>query len=222
MKEGAADVDCKTSRSLLHRYLDDDLSADEQHALRHHLSVCSSCYEHFRELDLTVTALRADRLVPAPSDFTEKVLRQLPAKPPRRFSSWGKWLRRHPFIVAASIFLILMSTSFMSAWNVPAEFTMTTSPDNLDAIVIDAETQSVRVLEGHTVEGDLIVHGGKIEVQGEVTGNVVVVDGEVVLASTAHIYGKKEEIDQVFDWIWFKSRNLFGKVWNFGKDKGAE
>lgn len=206
----------------MHRFLDDDLSEDQQHELRQHLSVCSACYEHFCELDRTVTALRADRLVPAPSDFTEKVLRQLPTDSPSRFVSWGRWLRRHPFLVAVSVFLILMSASFMSLWNDPGEFSMTTSPDNLDAIVIDAKSQSVRVPEGETVEGDLIVRGGQVEVQGEVTGNVVAVDGEVVLASTAHIYGKKEEIDQVFDWIWFQSRNLFAKVWNFGEDKGAK
>lgn len=214
-------MDCKTSRSLMHDYLDGDLSEDEQHELRQHLSVCSACYEHFRELDRTVTALQADRFVEAPFDFTQKLRQQLPAKQNKKVVSWAKQLRRHPFIVAASIFLILMSASFVSAWNEPTEFTMTTDPDNLDSIVIDPETQSIRVPEGQVVEGDLIVRGGKVEVRGEVTGNVVAVDGEVVLASTANIYGKKEEVDQVLDWIWFETRRLAGKVLNIGDTEGT-
>lgn len=220
MEEGVADVDCRTSRLMMHRYLDGDLSEDEQQELRQHFNVCSACLKHFRELDYTVTALQADAIVDAPPDFTEKLFQQLPKKTSGRRSAWGERLRRHPFIFAASIFLILMSTSFVAAWNKPTEFSMTTDPENLDAIVIDAETQSVRIPEGHTVEGDLIVRGGKVDVRGEVTGNVVAVDGEVVLASTAHIYGKKEEIDQVFDWIWFESRRLLEKLWPGGRVEG--
>lgn len=205
-------MDCKTSRSFMHEYLDGDLSDERQQELHNHLSVCATCYEHFRELDRTVTALQAIKPVTASPDFTDNLLLRLPIKEKKRSSTWGKWLRQHPFIVAASIFLILMSASFMTAIKEPTEFTMTTDQHNLDSIVIDPQTHSVLVPQGEIVEGDLIVRGGKVEVQGKVTGNVVAVDGEVVLASTADIYGKKEEIDQIFDRVWFEAERMFRKV----------
>ena len=97
---------------------------------------------------------------------------------------------------------------------------MTTAPHNLDSIIIDAKTHSVRVPEGQVVEGDLIVRGGKVNVEGKVTGNVVAVDGEVVLASTADIYGKKEEVDRIFDRVWFETKRLFNKLLGFGMESG--
>jgi cytoskeletal protein CcmA (bactofilin family) len=58
-----------------------------------------------------------------------------------------------------------------------------------DATVIVEADEALRLAEGETVHGDLIVMGGKAHVLGRVTGNVVVVDGRATLGPTARVDG---------------------------------
>ena len=63
------------------------------------------------------------------------------------------------------------------------------------------------VPEGHTVKGDLVVQRGKLKVEGDVTGNLIVIDGTLNLASTAHISGQVTQVDEAVSWIWYKLEN---------------
>ncbi|WP_054950950.1 zf-HC2 domain-containing protein [Numidum massiliense] len=156
----------------------------------------------------------SDDARPASERVANKDPRHQPRPPQqKRGAGWSDRLRKHPFLVAAALFFILMGASLVSsAWQSQGKFSVTTSPKNLAAIEFDNEKQVVRVKEGEVVEGDLVVNGGKVEVYGEVTGDVVAVDGEVFLASTANIYGKNEQIDRIVDWIWFETAQFFSKL----------
>ncbi|MGE5704248.1 MAG: anti-sigma factor, partial [Clostridia bacterium] len=61
---------------------------------------------------------------------------------------------------------------------------------------------------GTTVDGDLIVRNGSVEVQGKVRGNVVAIDGKVFLASTAQVAGSTESVEAIFDWVWYQLKNI--------------
>ena len=61
--------------------------------------------------------------------------------------------------------------------------------------------------EGATVDGDLVVENGEAVVNGEIRGNLTVIDGSVNMASTAKVIGEAREINQALDWIWYKLRS---------------
>ncbi|UUZ82092.1 polymer-forming cytoskeletal protein [Paenibacillus sp. P26] len=73
---------------------------------------------------------------------------------------------------------------------------------DLQSVVIQGHT--VLVPEGKTVAGDLTVEKGQVQVDGEVKGNVTVIDGSVNMASTAKISGQVKQIDEAFSWLWYK------------------
>ncbi|MNL76982.1 Anti-sigma-W factor RsiW [compost metagenome] len=81
---------------------------------------------------------------------------------------------------------------------------------NLQDVVIQGDT--VIVPQGHTVNGDLVVKRGELKVEGDVTGNVVVIDGSVNLASTAHIAGEVKQVDEALSWVWYKLGEFVGKI----------
>ncbi|MCY1462058.1 hypothetical protein D9M71_797900 [compost metagenome] len=87
---------------------------------------------------------------------------------------------------------------------------MVVSGEDLQQLIIEGNT--VIVPAGVHYTGDLTVENGKIEVQGEVDGNVTVVDGSMVLASTGHIAGQSRTIDQALDWIWYKVTQTIGGI----------
>ncbi len=74
-------------------------------------------------------------------------------------------------------------------WNQDKELLV--KGDHLDQVVIKGDT--VYVPKGRTVEGNLTVKGGSIDVEGDIQGNLVVIGGSANLASTAKVgsYVKK-------------------------------
>ena len=58
----------------------------------------------------------------------------------------------------------------------------------------------------------LLSSAGKLKVEGDVTGNVVVIDGSVNLASTAHISGHVTQVDEALGWVWYKLGEFVGKI----------
>jgi anti-sigma factor RsiW len=42
-----------------------------------------------------------------------------------------------------------------------------------------------------------------LEIEGEIQGDVTVINGEQYLASAGHVTGQIEEVNEVFDWIWY-------------------
>ncbi|ELW9008239.1 anti-sigma factor, partial [Campylobacter upsaliensis] len=69
-------------------------------------------------------------------------------------------------LAAASLFLILMVSSLMSAWNEDHQFSVSKQPNIL------VENNTAIVPEGETVKGDIIVRNGDIKIEGQVEGNV--------------------------------------------------
>ena len=72
----------------------------------------------------------------------------------------------------------------MSMWN--DDTNLMVKGSNLQDVI---QGDTVIVPQGHTVQGDLVVQRGTLKVEGDVTGNLIVIDGTLNLASTAHISG---------------------------------
>jgi hypothetical protein len=129
---------------------------------------------------------------------------------PKKRNSWLEWIKRHPAVSVASMFLFVMLSASLSLWNQDTQ--MVVKGANLDQVVITGDT--VYVPAGHTYNGNLMVKRGKVQVDGEVKGNIVIIDGSYKAASTAIISGKVKQIDQALDWLWFEVNeyiSLFAK-----------
>lgn len=198
-------MECREMLVHIHEYLDEELDELAAQALQQHLRACDSCRNHLHELQRAIAFVQSASHVHVPSDFTARVLAKLPA--PTKAKRFSNWLRNHPFIAAAAVFLFLMTGSITTSWFDKDE-ALQVSSSNPDKLKIDQERKVVVVPEGTTINGDLVVRNGSVEVQGEVTGNVVAIEGKVFLASTAHVAGSTEEIEAIFEWIWYELKKI--------------
>lgn len=208
----------KKYETLLHKYLDGETNQEERTELFHHLKTCEECARHYRELKKTMMLVQSSSHIDAPAGFTENVMKNLPEKKKR--VSWKKWSRRHPFFVAASLFIILMASSLISVWNEQAGEEI--SVQGSRAVAIDEEAGTVIVPEGETVEGDLTVRNAKVEVKGEVSGDLTVINGEQYLASAGEVSGEIEEVDQVLEWVWYHTKRITKDVFTMGEETGEQ
>jgi anti-sigma factor RsiW len=179
----------------MHEYLDEEIDPKNEMILREHLKGCKECETLFNEYKKTIAVVKGTSRMQAPPDFTAKVMASLPKE--KKKVGMQRWLRNHPLIAAASLFLVLMMGSVFSTWNQEREF----SVSKQDNLVVQNDT--VIVPEGEVVKGDVIVRNGKLKIEGEVQGNVTVINGEKYLASAGHVTGQIEEVNEVFDWIWY-------------------
>jgi anti-sigma factor RsiW len=196
-------MECKEALPLIHEYLDGELERDRSAQLRLHLTDCTACTSRFRAYERTEALVRVLEKPEPPKDFTASIMAALP--PVRSNRSWSRWLRRHPAAATAAAFLIIMVSSFLSLWNQGTQLAV--RGDDLDGIVV--EEGRVIIPSDATMEGDLVVENGTVQVDGDLRGNLVVIEGHVALASTAHISGQITQVDQAMDWIWFKISELF-------------
>jgi anti-sigma factor RsiW len=180
---------------LMHEFLDEEMEPEKEIILREHLKSCKDCERMFNELNKTIAFVRSSSNIQAPPQFTEMVMSKLPREKKR--TKMGRWLQSHPFIAAASLFLILMMASLMSSWNQEHEFSVS---EQKNLIV---KNHTVIVPKGEVVKGDVVVQNGKLRIEGEVKGNVTVINGTKYLASAGHVTGDIKEVNQVFDWIWY-------------------
>ncbi|MEH7304976.1 anti-sigma factor [Neobacillus drentensis] len=180
---------------LMHEYLDEEITPEKERTLREHLQSCKECEAIFNELKKTIAFVKSVSYMQAPDDFTANVLARLPKE--KRKISMQRWLKNHPMLTAASLFLILMMGSLLSTWNEEREFSVTKQKN----LVVHNNT--VIVPKGETVKGDVIVRNGKLKIEGEIQGDVTVINGEKYLASAGHVTGQIEEVNEVFDWIWY-------------------
>lgn len=187
----------------MHEYLDGEIAPEHERELQDHLKTCGDCRQLFDELNGTVTFLNLAEPVEAPEGFAAGVMAGLPQAGPRRKTGAKRWLRQHPMLSAAALFLILMSAALFSSYNTNEQFSVTMQPN----LVIEGDT--VVVPAGEVVKGDLVVKNGDLRIEGEVDGNVTVIRGEKYMASTAVVTGNIEEIDEVFDWLWYKIKTAF-------------
>lgn len=201
-------MDCKSAVSLMHDYLDNDLSRLSQLELKTHLLQCKDCHTRFEELektDMLLFSLTHHDTGPS-EDLTDRIMGMLPQE--KKPKTWVTWVKRHPAMTAAALFLVVMLFSTVSFWN--QEHQLVVKGSELDKLVYEGKT--VIVPEGQTITGDLTIENGQAKIYGKVDGNVTVIDGELFQASTAHISGQVNDIDKALDWIWYKISNLFTEV----------
>jgi anti-sigma factor RsiW len=179
----------------MHEYLDEEIDPANEMILREHLKGCKECETLFNEFKKTIAVVKGTSRMQAPPDFTAKVMASLPRE--KKKVGMQRWLRNHPLIAAASLFLVLMMGSVLTTWNQEREF----SVSKQENLVVQNDT--VIVPEGEVVKGDVIVRNGKLKIEGEVQGDVTVINGEKYLASAGHVTGQIEEVNEVFDWIWY-------------------
>ncbi|AIQ14612.1 zf-HC2 domain-containing protein [Paenibacillus durus] len=201
-------MECKLAVSMMHDYLDDDLPGQQQRDLKEHLLSCPDCRAKFKELeqtDMLLFSLMHQSPVVS-DDLVGRVMGALPpSKKERRFIAW---IKKHPALTAASVFLLVMLMSSVTLWKQDGQLVV--KGTDLDQVVIKGDT--VIVPSGKRVSGDLTVENGKTQVYGEVNGNVTVIDGSLYQASTAHISGQVKSIDQALSWFWYKVTNMFSDV----------
>ncbi|HZG16009.1 MAG TPA: zf-HC2 domain-containing protein [Candidatus Bathyarchaeia archaeon] len=198
-------MECRQANVLIHEFLDGDLDELSNQHLQTHLHGCEACRRKLHEFQTAIVYVQSTSHVHVSADFTARVLAQLPS--PTKASQFSNWLRHHPFLAAAAVFLVLMTGSLTASW-FETDDTLQVSSSNLDKLKIDKERNVVIVPSGVTIQGDLVVRNGSVEVQGQVQGNVVAIEGKVFKASTAQIAGEAESIEAIFDWIWYEMKNI--------------
>ena len=182
----------------MHEYLDGDISREHEQQLKKHLNNCPSCRQHMHELSDTVAFVVSSAQITAPSHFGSEVMKHLPKGKNR--VGIQNWLRRHPILVAACVFLLFMSTSLVGSYQ-NNELSVTKQPN----LIVDGQT--VIVPKGEVVKGDLVVKNGDLIIEGEVDGNVTVINGQY-MASTAVVTGEIEEIDEIFERLWYELKSM--------------
>lgn len=201
-------MECKLAVSMMHDYLDDDLPDQQQRELKEHLLSCPDCRVKFKELeqtDMLMFSLMHQNPV-ASDDLVSRIMDSLPkSKKEKRFVTW---IKRHPALTAASLFLVVMLMSTVTFWSPDRQLVV--RGVDLDQVIIKGDT--VIVPSGKIISGDLTVENGKAQVYGDVNGNVTVIDGSLYQASTAHISGQVKSIDQAVSWLWYKVTNMFSEV----------
>jgi anti-sigma factor RsiW len=182
----------------MHDYLDEEISPENELKLREHLANCQECQSHFQEIKKALALVQSTSHIHAPVNFTANVMARLPKE--KKQVGFQRWFRRHPMLTAAALFLILMSASFLSGWGEEQEFSVSKNPN------LVVENNTVIVPKGKTVHGDIVVKNGDLKIEGQVEGNVTVINGEQYLASAGRVTGEIEEINQLFDWIWYQMK----------------
>jgi anti-sigma factor RsiW len=197
---------CNAAVALIHDYLDGDLPREQTKNLQSHLSGCADCQSRLDSLERTDALLSAMPTPLASAGFSARLIKAMPKS--RRPVAWTRWVRRHPAVSAAAMFLVIMLSSFVAMWNQDRQLSVS-GPD-LDHVVISGDT--VTVPAGERYDGDLTVKNGKAVVKGDLQGNLTVIGGSVTLASTAHIAGDVKKVDRALDWVWYKVTSWFGTI----------
>ena len=197
----------------MHNYLDGDISREHEQELKKHLQNCSACQQHMHELSDTIAFVKSAAQIEAPVNLEVAIMSQLP-KPKSHFGV-QKWLRQHPFLIAAAVFCLFMSAALFGHFNDDQQFSVTKQPN----LVVDGQT--VIVPKGEVVKGDIVVRNGDIVVEGEVDGNITVINGRY-MASTAMVTGQIDEINESFEWLWYKIKTLANDVVTLNKSDDNE
>lgn len=198
----------------MHEYLDDEIPEEHEKVLREHLQSCTDCQEYFRELNKSIALVQSTSHIQAPSDFTSRVMAGLPKE--KKKTEIQRWFRSHPLLTAASLFIVLMAGSILTTWNEEHQFSVSKQPN----LVVENDT--VIVPPGEVVKGDVVVRNGKVKIEGEVQGNVTVINGEQYLASAGNVTGEITEVNEVFEWIWYHIKKTFKNAANLFETEQKE
>ncbi|MDP4163217.1 MAG: anti-sigma factor [Bacillota bacterium] len=200
---------------FMHEYLDEEIDTESEIILKKHLQDCKECEQLFYELKKTEALVQGFSKIRTPDDFTENVLSRLPKE--KRKIGFQRWMRNHPILTAASLFFIMMVGSLFSTWNQDHEF----SVSKRNNLIVQNNT--VIVPKGKVVNGDIVVRNGKLKIEGEVKGDVTVINGQKYLASAGHVTGEIKEVNEVFDWLWYYMKKTVKDIFNVLKpDRSKE
>ncbi|MGN1387429.1 MAG: zf-HC2 domain-containing protein [Bacillus sp. (in: firmicutes)] len=195
----------------MHEYLDEEISKEHEDMLRNHLRDCNDCKTYFHELKRAIALVQSTSHIVAPDDFTSRVMAALPKE--KRKVGIQRWFKKHPFFTAASLFTVLMGGALVSSWQGDQQLSFSSQPQ------LQVEQDTVIVPEGTVVTGDIVVRNGNIRIEGEVDGDVTVINGEKLMASAGNVTGDIQEVDQIFEWIWFKMKESGKEVIRLFKDE---
>ncbi|WP_079707979.1 zf-HC2 domain-containing protein [Paraliobacillus ryukyuensis] len=190
---------------LMHKYLDGDLTNQEEKQLKLHLQNCNDCQKYFHELARTDALIKSTNIAQPSSGFTNNVMASLP----KEQRKWGymRWFKSHPMLTAVAIFFVLMFGSIVSIWDQDGQISVSGDKD----VVIKGDT--VIVPEGVTIDGDLVIKNGDLQIDGSINGDVTLINGEHLMASAGNVNGEIDQIDQVFEWMWYHvkkaGKNIF-------------
>ncbi len=198
----------------MHEYLDNEINTEHESILRHHLQDCEDCQVYFHELKKAILYVQGTSHIAAPDDFTQKVMASLPKE--KRKVGFKRWMRNHPMFTAASLFVLFMGGALFSNWQTNYQFSFSKQSD----LVVENDT--VIVPEGKVITGDVIVRNGNIKIEGEVDGNVTVINGKNYLASAGQVSGEIEEVDQLFEWLWYEIKFATKQIVHFVTGDGGE
>ncbi|MCM2677897.1 anti-sigma factor family protein [Alkalicoccobacillus plakortidis] len=202
-------------QGLIHKYLDGDATEAEKKELYLHVETCEECDLHLRELKKVIAFTQSASHIEAPANFTDQVMAKLPAK--KQSFKWKSHIKKHPILVAAAIFFLLMSASFFTSWSGNSEKVTVSGSGNIQ---INKETGVVTIPEGETIEGDLTVRNGQLVVEGNIRGDVLLVNSKPYYASTGEVAGEIEEVNQALEWVWYNTKHFFSEVVSvFDKDE---
>ena len=199
-------MNCAQASRLMHEYFDGDLAQEDKAKLKAHLGGCPECRKRFNGYERTEAFLHMALATPVGRDapdraaLTERILGSLPG---RRRRSFARWLRQYPGVTVAAMLGIVLLAGFLVSWEQDRQLVV--SGNDLSQIVI--EGNRVVVPEGALVNGDLVVKNGEAVVNGEIRGNLTVIDGTVNMASTAKVIGEAREINQAINWLWYKLKS---------------
>lgn len=197
-------MNCEQAARQIHDYLDEDISQHDEQELKKHLLQCMDCKRRFHSLQQTIAIVQSASHIYAPHDFTDRVLAALPKETAMQL--WKKRLQRHPFLVAASLFVLMMAGSTTAYWYEDNQFQL--SAEQMQKLEIDNAGNNIIVPANSVVSGDIVVRNADITVEGQVQGNVVAIDGRIYLASTGQITGEREEIHQAVEWVWYNLKKV--------------
>ncbi|MDF1511397.1 anti-sigma factor [Robertmurraya sp. DFI.2.37] len=198
--------------AYMHEYLDEEISIEHERELKEHLLKCPECQKHFHELEKSLALVKSIAHVTTPDDFTLNVMNRLPKE--KKKVGFQRWLRHHPLLTAASLFLVLMVGSLFSSWNTGHDLSVSKQPN----LIVKNDT--VIVPEGEVVKGDVVVRNGSLRIDGQIDGNVTVINGTVIngdkyLASAGDVTGEIKEINAIFEWVWYHLKNMAKEAINF-------
>ncbi|TYR78126.1 anti-sigma factor [Priestia megaterium] len=197
--------------NLIHQYLDGDITKENEKLLKQHLQQCEDCQQHLKQLKKTIALVQSTSHIDVPMNFTANVIAGLPKE--KKTIRINRWFTNHPFLTAAAVFLLLMSGTTFSAWNTNEDFSVSKQSN----LVIENET--VIVPKGEVVKGDVTVRNGDIKVEGKVEGNITVINGNKYLASAGEVTGDIEELDQMFEWVWYNIKVNVKDALHFSEDQ---
>lgn len=198
----------------MHEYLDEEIDEHDEQLLKKHLQTCPKCQSYFHELEKAIALVQSTSHIQAPINFTENVMARLPKE--KRRVGVNRWFRHHPLLTAASLFIILMTSSLLTTWNKDHEFSVTKQPN------LVVQNNTVIVPEGEVIKGDITVRNGDLHIEGKVEGDVTVIngkiDGEKYLASAGNVTGEIKEVNEVFEWIWYHVKKTSKELINVFQD----